>query len=252
MKISITLLLNLILGLVFLVGQHTVVCEEATLPAADEATDETAQETEAAEPVQSGPLIDLLGTKLESLKINGDGTAQVMEHYTNEALASKKVVGLYFSADWCGPCRQFTPELASFYEKMNKRRGQKDKFEIVLISRCRDANSHYQYFAKMPWLALPLQEAAGERGQRLSEKYGVKGIPTVVLVDDLGQTITTEARNKIPADRAGIGFPWRNPVSQLYNTLVPRSLRMMVKLQIDTIKSKLVQKVLGVFGRGKK
>jgi len=252
MKISITLLLNLILGLVFLAGQHTVVCEEATLPAADEATDETAQETEAAEPVQSGPLIDLLGTKLESLKINGDGTAQVMEHYTNEALASKKVVGLYFSADWCGPCRQFTPELASFYEKMNKRRGQKDKFEIVLISRCRDANSHYQYFAKMPWLALPLQEAAGERGQRLSEKYGVKGIPTVVLVDDLGQTITTEARNKIPADRAGIGFPWRNPVSQLYNTLVPRSLRMMVKLQIDTIKSKLVQKVLGVFGRGKK
>ncbi|VEU33415.1 unnamed protein product [Pseudo-nitzschia multistriata] len=104
----------------------------------------------------------------------------------------------------------------------------------------------------MPWLALPLEEAAGERGQRLSDKYGVKGIPTVVLVDDLGQTITTEARNKIPADRAGIGFPWRNPASQLYNALVPRSLRMMIKLQIDTIKSKVVQKVLGLVGRGKK
>lgn len=151
----------------------------------------------------------------------------------------------------CGPCRQFTPELASFYEKVNNKRGQKDQFEIVMISRCRDANSHYQYFSKMPWLALPLDVASGQHGQMLGEKYGVKGIPSLVLVDDLGQTITTDARNKVPADRAGIGFPWRNPASQLYNALVPRSLRMMVKLQIDAIKSKLFKKITGVF-RGKK
>jgi len=242
--------MNVILGLLLIVG--TAVGEEATLPETEAAEDTAQAAAEEAEPVQSGPLIDLLGPKLQSLKIDEAGqSAQVMEHYTNEALAGKKVIGLYFSADWCGPCRQFTPELASFYEKMNKRRGQKDKFEIVLISRCRDANSHYQYFAKMPWLALPLEEAGGQLGQMLSEKYKVKGIPTVVLVDDLGQTITTDARNKIPTDRAGIGFPWRSPVAQLYNTLVPRGLRMMVKLQIDTIKSKLVQKVMGVLGRGK-
>ena len=108
-------------------------------------------------------------------------------------------------------------------------------------------DSHYQYFSKMPWLALPLDVAAGQHGQMLGEKYGVKGIPSLVLVDDLGQTITTDARNKIPADRAGIGFPWRNPASQLYNTLVPRSLRMMVKLQIDTVKTKLLNKVKGLF-----
>ena len=132
---------------------------------------------------------------------------------------------------------------------MNNRRGQKDQFEIVMVSRCRDMDSHYQYFSKMPWLALPLDVAAGQHGQTLGEKYGVKGIPSLVLVDDLGQTITTDARNKIPADRAGIGFPWRNPASQLYNTLVPRSLRMMVKLQIDAIKTKLIKKVTGIFRR---
>ena len=59
----------------------------------------------------------------------------------------------------------------------------------------------------MPWLALPPEEAMGARGQALSDKYKVKGIPTLVLVDDLGNTITTDARNKIPADKAGIGFP---------------------------------------------
>lgn len=218
-------------------------CEEATANA------DSAQETAATEPVQSGPLIDLLGTKLQSLEFLDQQSAQVKEHYTNEALAGKKVIGLYFSADWCGPCRQFTPELVSFYEKMNSRRGKKDTFEIVMVSRCRDMDSHYQYFSKMPWLALPLDVAAGERGQQLGDKYGVKGIPSLVLVDELGQTITTDARNKIPADRAGIGFPWRNPASQLYNVLVPRSLRMMIKLQIDAIKTKILKKITGLVGR---
>ena len=32
-------------------------------------------------------------------------------------------------------------------------------------------------------------------------------IPHFVLVDDLGQTITIDARKKIPQDKAGIGFP---------------------------------------------
>lgn len=241
---TFSILYSVSVMLAVLVGRNLVACQETATES------EPAQET--AEPVQSGPLIDLLGTKLQSLEILDSQSAKVKEHYTNEALAGKKVIGLYFSADWCGPCRQFTPELSSFYEKMNNRRGQKDQFEIVLISRCRDMDSHYQYFAKMPWLALPLDVAAGQHGQMLGEKYGVKGIPTVVLVDDLGQTITTDARNKIPADRAGIGFPWRNPASQLYNVLVPRSLRMMVKLQIDAIKTKLFKKITGVFARGKK
>lgn len=242
MKIFI-ILYNLSVVLAIIVGSNLVVCQETATEAG------TAQENVAAEPVQSGPLIDLLGTKLQSLEILDEQSAQVKEHYTNEALAGKSVIGLYFSADWCGPCRQFTPELVSFYERMNNRRGQKDKFEIVMVSRCRDMDSHYQYFSKMPWLALPLDVAAGEHGQLLGQKYGVQGIPSLVLIDDLGQTITTDARNKIPADLAGIGFPWRNPASQLYNTLVPRGLRMMVKLQIDAIKTKLFKKVTGLFGR---
>lgn len=95
-----------------------------------------------------------------------------------------------------GPCRQFTPELVTFYEKMNKKR--KNSFEIVWVSRCRDMESYANYFAHMPWLALPPEEASGERGESLGRKYGVQGIPSLVLLDDLGQTIVKDARNKVP------------------------------------------------------
>eukprot|EP00934_Nitzschia_sp_Nitz4_P007170 Nitzschia sp. Nitz4//scaffold20_size174350//104321//105115//NITZ4_002111-RA/size174350-snap-gene-0.247-mRNA-1//-1//CDS//3329541836//7160//frame0 len=194
------------------------------------------------EPVQSGPLIDLMGNYLYSLEIDGN-VGQIHLHYTNEVLAEKKVIGLYFSADWCGPCRKFTPDLVNFYNKMNNRRGRKDQFEIVWVSRCRDNDSYGQYFAQMPWLALPPEEAMGERGEWLSQKYKVQGIPTLVLVDELGQTITTDARNKIPQDMAGIGFPWRSPVAQLYVTLVPKTLRMMVQTQVDRFKGKVLQRI---------
>lgn len=149
------------------------------------------------------------------------------------------------SADWCGPCRQFTPELVSFYDKMNARRGKKDKFEIVWVSRCRDFDSFGQYFTHMKWLALPLEEAVGQRGQMLSEKYKVKGIPTLVLLDEVGNTITTDARNKIPNDKAGIGFPWHNPIARVYMTIFPRSLRLMIKSQISSLKDSVVGKIKG-------
>jgi len=208
----------------------------------------TTAEDDTSPPLQTGPFVDLLGPQLLSLKMVDETHAEIEGHYTNDALSGKKVVGLYFSADWCGPCRQFTPELVAFYNRMNAKRGKQNQFEIVWISRCRDLDSFGQYFTHMNWLALPPDEAAGQRGQMLSEKYKVKGIPTVVLLDDLGNVITTDARNKIPQDKMGIGFPWRNPIVSLYTTIFPRSVRMMIKSQIVTIKDQLVHKAKLMIG----
>jgi len=132
---------------------------------------------------------------------------------------------------------------------MNERRGKKDEFEIVWVSRCRDVNSYGQYFTHMGgWYALPPEEAMGERGARLNDLYKVKGIPTLVLLDDLGNIITKDGRNKIPADKAGIGFPWRNPIANVYITLVPRSVRMMLKSQMVSARDKMLQRVKQVLG----
>ena len=83
----------------------------------------------------------------------------------------------------------------------------------------------------------------GQRGQMLFEKYKVKGIPALILLDNVGNVITLNARDKIPQDKTGIGFPWRNPIVTLYMTILPKSLRHIVKEQVVDLKDKLVTKI---------
>jgi nucleoredoxin len=187
---------------------------------------------------------EILGSTLLSLELVNSSSAELRPHSTSNVLNGKKVVGLYFSADWCGPCRKFTPELFSFYQKINKRRGKKNEFEIVWVSRCRDVKAFGQYFTHMAgWYALPPEEAMGERGAQLADKYNVKGIPHLVLLDESGNVITTDARNKIPQDKAGIGFPWRNPFSTLYINILPKSLRLLIRYQTILLKDVVGQKL---------
>jgi len=116
---------------------------------------------------------------------------------------SGKVVGLYFSAHWCPPCRGFTPKLAEFYKKM------KDRLEIVFVSSDNDEQQWAEYFGEMPWLALPFADCSA-RDAALSEKYGIEGIPTLVLLDGkTGETIQADARSKVEEHPNGDGFPWK-------------------------------------------
>jgi nucleoredoxin len=42
----------------------------------------------------------------------------------------------------------------------------------------------------MPWLAIPHGDS---RSEALSERFGVEGIPTLVIIDPEGNVITTSA-----------------------------------------------------------
>ncbi|XP_038059235.1 nucleoredoxin-like [Patiria miniata] len=121
-----------------------------------------------------------------------------------------KVVGLYFSAHWCGPCRGFTPKLVESYNKM-KEAGK--NLEIVFCSSDRDEASFMEYFKEMPWLALPFGD---KRKQALSKKFDVQGIPTLVFLDESWNVITTNGRGAISKDPEGKDFPfYPKPVNML-------------------------------------
>merc|ERR1711998_694869 len=87
------------------------------------------------------------------------------------------VIGLYFSAHWCPPCRGFTPVLAKCHEEL---KGSGKPFEVVFLSSDKDDESFKEYFAEMPWLALPYSERSLK--EDLSNLFKVRGIPSLVLL----------------------------------------------------------------------
>ena len=103
-----------------------------------------------------------------------------------------KTVLLYFSARWCPPCRAFLPKLIEAYYKIKVQNN--DVLEVVFISSDRDQESFNEFFAGMPWLALPFGDT---RKEFLSRKFKVSGIPKLVAIGPTGQTVTKEARDLV-------------------------------------------------------
>lgn len=107
---------------------------------------------------------------------------------TGEVLENAKLVGLYFSAHWCPPCRKVTPALAEMYDVL-KDSHPFHGLEIVFVSSDRDNNSFQNYYSGMPWTAIPFENLVSFKAN-LSMIYGVKGIPFLVVLDPVsGQVV---------------------------------------------------------------
>jgi len=70
--------------------------------------------------------------------------------------SGKRVLGLYFSAHWCPPCRDFTPVLVEFYNQFKKKAEcAYHLVDIIFISSDVDEESFLEYLKQMPWRAIP-------------------------------------------------------------------------------------------------
>jgi len=113
-----------------------------------------------------------------------------------------KIVGIYFSAQWCPPCRGFTPSLVDF------RNNNSEEFEVVFVSSDRSKADQLKYMEKynMNFYALPHgSDAANE----LKKKFEVRGIPSLVIVDADGNTITKNGRGDVSSNPSGAIADWK-------------------------------------------
>lgn len=144
----------------------------ALLPAVD---------TAALSPFMSQLLPSTLKSKQASTELGGSRVT------TKGALAGK-IVAVYFSAAWCGPCRRFTPMLADAYSQA-KARGL--PFEVVFCSADHSEEEFDDYYGgHHPWLSIGWE--APER-EAIMGKFAVKGIPQLSVLGTDGRYIEPNA-----------------------------------------------------------
>merc|ERR1712064_77228 len=127
---------------------------------------------------------------MDSLKgatlIKADGSKVEAE----AALQDKDLVLYYFSAHWCPPCRQFTPMLSDFYGEVS------DQLEIVFVSSDRSPEDMISYMKEShgDWCGVEHNSALAND---LKQKYGVQGIPMLVVVKKDGTVVTKDGRSNV-------------------------------------------------------
>ena len=112
-----------------------------------------------------------------------------------------KMVGFYFSAHWCPPCRGFTPNLVKFRDSNN------EDFEVVFVSSDKSPEAQMGYMREtgMKWYTLPHRSSDANA---LSQKFGIRGIPALIIVSPDGKTITKEGRRDVSSNPGGAIETW--------------------------------------------
>ncbi|KAI6655621.1 Nucleoredoxin-like [Oopsacas minuta] len=132
--------------------------------------------------------------------------------YKLSEIRKDKYLALYISAHWCPPCKVFTPKLVEAYQK------HQDKgFEVIFISFDRDEESFKDYFETMPWKSANYADA-NKLGPKIARRFGVKGIPTLVLMDKNLEVINQNARSFIEHDEKFENFPWSANICTTLNS----------------------------------
>ena len=125
-----------------------------------------------------------------------------------EDVIKNELIGIYFSAHWCGPCKAFTPKLAQFYKKVNS---EKKQIEIIFNSLDKDLKTFKEYFSTMPWIATPYESQ--ERGQ-IEQVCGILGIPLLVIFDNKGNIIDDNGKNVVELNGDESINIWKNKIQK--------------------------------------
>lgn len=129
-------------------------------------------------------LTEILGTEV----LGKDGNVQVSE------IAKNSIVCIYFSAHWCPPCRGFTPVLTEAYKGW-KAAGK--SVEVVFVSSDQGPSEFSSYWGEMPWLAVPHGDP---RVAACKSKFGVSGIPMLVVLKGDGTVVVQNGRTDVAND----------------------------------------------------
>jgi thiol-disulfide isomerase/thioredoxin len=119
------------------------------------------------------PVAALVGKPLELDGITALGTTFDWAAYRG------KIVVVDFWATWCGPCRRETPHLQALAKTSNK-------LAVVAVSLDRDLEAVEKYLAEheIEWANL-----VGEDATQIAGKYGIRAIPTMLVVDAEGNVV---------------------------------------------------------------
>ncbi len=91
-----------------------------------------------------------------------------------------KVVLLNFWATWCPPCRREMPSMERVYQKLKG-----ENFTVIAINQMEDGDRVFAFTGTLD--TQPTFNILLDSKSQVSQRYGVRGLPTTYLIDKKGK-----------------------------------------------------------------
>lgn len=103
-----------------------------------------------------------------------DGDPHALQDYRG------KVIMLNFWASWCPPCRREMPSMERLYQKFSEQ-----GLVVIAVNQWEDPDLVFEFTGRLS--LEPTFPILLDRESKVSEQYGVKGLPTTFLIDRDGK-----------------------------------------------------------------
>lgn len=93
-----------------------------------------------------------------------------------------QVVMVNFWATWCPPCREEMPSMEEIYQALGGK-----GFQVLAVNQWETPDQVFPYMGQLD--VYPSFPVLFDRDSSVADAYGVKGLPTTVLVDKQGRVV---------------------------------------------------------------
>uniref|UniRef100_A0A646QC98 Nucleoredoxin n=1 Tax=Hemiscolopendra marginata TaxID=943146 RepID=A0A646QC98_9MYRI len=138
---------------------------------------------------------------------------ELKEVNAEEAVKDVQMVAYYFGAKWCSDCEKFTLLLKDFYNKM---KSDQESFEVIYISSDKTEEEMTKFVKEShgDWLVFYLDESDDESKEfeaawALRDMFGVRGVPTLIVVNNKTQFSTMDGVTDLVTKGASVFKEWK-------------------------------------------